>query len=140
AQEIVLIIFEHSLKRVALEEDAAFEVAQAVAGGGGGVADDGARLVPHALAGQPRSPAEVDVLEIREVVVIEAADGQKRAASRDHVAAAGKEQLVSALRLAARSDRVSKPVLKCVAVEGHHTADEVDQLPAHVDDFSADRD
>src|SRR5207247_378621 len=87
-----------------------------------------------------RAPAEIDVLEIREVVIVEATEGEKRLAAGDHVAAAGEKKLIAAERLAARSDRISKSILKGVAVEGHHAADKVNELSAHVDDLSADGD
>src|SRR5207253_808149 len=122
------------------EENTALELSQPGAGGAGGVTHGRARLVQHAMARQPRAPAEIDVLEVGEIVIVEATDGEKRLAAGDHVAAAGEEKLIAAERLAARSDRISKSILKRVTVEGHHAADEVDQLSAHVDDLSADGD
>src|SRR5437867_1073613 len=140
AEKIVLIVLEHGLQRIALEKNASLELAEAVAGGAGRMADSGTGLIEHALAGKPRSPAEIDVLEIGEVVVVESTQRQERLATGDHVAAAGKEELIAPLRLAARSQRIAEAVLKSMAVEGHHAADEVDQLPAHVHDLSTDGD
>src|SRR5204862_5863100 len=74
------------------------------------------------------------------IVVVEAADRQEWLAAGDHVAAAREEERIAGLRLGAGADWISKAVLEGVTVKGHHTADEIDQLPAHVDDFSADRD
>ena len=138
AKQIVFVILQHRLQRVALEENAALELAEPRAGGSRRLANGRARLIQNAMAGEPRTPSEVDVLEIGEVVVVEAAQGHKRLAARNHVAAAREEELIAAQGLAARSDRISKSVLKRVAVERHDTADEVDQLSGHVDDFSAD--
>ena len=140
AQQIVCIVLQHSLQCIPFKENSALEIAEADARRGGGMADQRAWLVNHSMTSQPRSPSEIDILEVGEVVVIEAAEGQKGLAARDHVAAAGEEELAAALRLPSRSNGISKTILECVPVEGHHTANEVDQLSAHVDDFSADGD
>ena len=94
----------------------------------------------HARTGQPRAPAEVDVLEIGEIVVVESAEGEERLAARNHVAAAGEENLRAGGRLLARRQRIAESVLKGVAVEGERAADEVDQLAGRIDDLAADRD
>ena len=47
----------------------------------------------HARAGDPCSPSEVDVFEIREVIVIECADREESVAAGDHVAAASEKNL-----------------------------------------------
>jgi len=46
--------------------NAPLEIAEALAGRARLVADHGARLVENAKAGQPRTPAEVDILEVGE--------------------------------------------------------------------------
>ena len=48
----VLVVLDRGLQRVALEEHAALEVAEAVAGRARGVADERARLEQHAIAGR----------------------------------------------------------------------------------------
>ena len=125
----VLRVLEHRLQRVAFEEHAALEVAQAIGRGAGGVADHRARLEQRASAAEPCAPAEVDVLEVGEVVVVEAAARQKRRAPRDHVAAAGEENLRARFRLRTRAGGIAKAVLESVAVKSECATDEVDHLP-----------
>src|SRR5690242_13546797 len=136
----VLEILDGGLQRVSLEEDAALEVAEAVARGARGVADRRARLEERTAAGDPGAPAEVDVLEIREVVVVEATELEERLAARDHVAAAREEDLGARRWLRTGADRHAKAVLKRVAVERHRAADEVDLLSVEADDAAADGD
>src|SRR5258707_219856 len=52
-----LEVLDCGLQGVALEEDAVLEVAEAIAGRAGGVANRGARLEDCAAAGEPRAPA-----------------------------------------------------------------------------------
>src|SRR5205814_2186891 len=59
-----LRIFEDRLQGVALEENAALEIAEAVRRRARLVPDRRARLVQRALAADPRPPAEIDVFEI----------------------------------------------------------------------------
>src|ERR1700692_4068259 len=101
------------------------------------MADHGPRLEDSALARDPRPPPEVDVFEVREVVVVEAAEGEIAIAARDHVAAAGEQQRVARLRLRTGAGRIAEAVLEGVAVEGHRAADEVDRLTVHAHDLAA---
>src|SRR5205814_7336104 len=107
----VFVILDRGLQRVALEEHAALEVAEAIRRRARGVPDDSARLVDRALTGDPGAPAEVDVLEVGEVVVVEAAELEERFAARDHGAAAGEEDGVAALRVLWRPERHAEPAL-----------------------------
>src|SRR5205823_9590588 len=126
--------------RIALEETAALEVAEALAGRTRLVAHHGARLVQHARAGDPRSPAEVDVLEVREIVVIESTECEQRLPARNHVGSAREEQFRSGRWIVTRCQWIAEAVLKRVTVEGERAADKVDQLSGRIDNFSADGD
>src|ERR1044071_578839 len=101
----LLEVFECGLQGVALEEDAALEIAEAIARGTRGMTDRCVRLVERAFARDPRAPAEVDVFEVGEVIVVERAELYERRAARDHVASAREQQLVARARLSARAAR-----------------------------------
>jgi hypothetical protein len=102
------------------------------------VADERVGLEQNAIAGDPRAPAKVDVFQIGEEVFVERAELHHRRAPRDHVPAAREEEFVARARLLARAERVAEAVLECVAVEGHHSADEVDLRAGGIDDLPAD--
>src|SRR3954454_12019432 len=135
-----LEILQRRLQRVPFEKDAPLEIAEALTGRARLVPNDGARLIRYARTGDPRSPAEVDVLEICEIVVIKSAEREERFAARNHIAATREEQLRAGRRIVARRQRIAEAVLKRVAVEGQRAADEVDQLARRIDDLPADGD
>src|SRR6266852_204018 len=92
AQQVVFVILQHRLQCIALKENAALELAQSCAGGAGSMTYGRARLVEDAIACQPGAPSEIDVLEVREIIVVEAVQRQERlAAGRSEERRVGKE-------------------------------------------------
>src|SRR5487761_1620443 len=63
------------------------------------VVDASAGREADAPAGEPEPPAEVDVLEVREVLGVEAADLEEDAPVDQHRAAAGEEKVAAVAKL-----------------------------------------
>src|SRR5438105_2288357 len=103
-----LKVFQRRLQRIALEKNAAFEVAETLAGRARLMADHCTRLVQHARTGDPRPPAEVDVFEVRKIVVVESTESEQRLAARNHIAAAREEQFRSRRRIITRRQRIAE--------------------------------
>src|SRR5438132_11913813 len=137
-EHVALIVLQNGLQGVALEQNAALEVAEADARRGGRVTHNGAGFERDPISGDPGAPAEIDILQIREVVVVEPTHGQQRLAARDHVASAGEQQLGSLRWLLAGAYWISEAVLEGMTIERHQAAHEVDELSGEVDDFSTD--
>src|SRR5262245_1379602 len=85
----VFVVLDRRLHRVALEQNAALEIAEAIARRTRGMAYRRRRLEQHTPAADPGPPAEVDILEIGKEIVVERAELEKRGTARDHVPAAG---------------------------------------------------
>ena len=100
--------------------------------------DDGLGREDDALAAGPQAPAEVHVLQVGEVVLVEAAGRQERGAADEHVAAAGEGELLPRRRHPGRRQGPAEVELEGVAVEGHEAAAEVQALAGPVHDLAGD--
>ena len=132
--QLRVVVLERGEPGVALEQQAPVGVAQQVAGRLRAVADDRPRRRQHAFAARPEPPPEVDVLQVGEVALVEAAGLQEGVAARDHVAAAGEQQFRAFGRHVHFRQRPAVVELEGVAVEGHDAAAEVQALALPVDD------
>src|SRR5207247_8299296 len=107
---------------VALEQNAALEVAEADARRGGRVTHNGVGFERDPISGDPGAPAEIDIFQIREVVVVEPTHGQQRLAAREPVASAGERQLGALRWLLAGAYWISEAVLEGMTIERHQAA------------------
>ena len=95
AEMLVVEVLVRRRERVLLEEEAAREDAEGLAGRAAAVPRDRPRLGDDPAPEDPLPPAEVHVLEVREVVVVEAARGEELLPAHGHQAAAGEEPLLA---------------------------------------------
>src|SRR5579871_3729970 len=86
-----------------------------------------ARSKQHAVSQNPQPPAEVDVLEEREIILVESSRPEKYVASDRHGAAAWKKER-GRLQVCGFFHRPAMPRLKAVPIEVDGSADEVDRL------------
>src|SRR5205814_4572717 len=91
---------------------------------------EGARRgrVQHPVAEHPEPPAEIDILEEGEIVLVEASARQKHVPPRRHRSAAREEQRLDR-RGIVFADRPAVERLKAMPVEVDRPADEIDGLP-----------
>src|SRR5262245_16293546 len=87
--EAFLVVLVRCEKCVALVEEAAIEDAERLARRAGAMANDGVGTEDHPSAARPQTPAEVDVLVVGEIVLVEPADVEKGLAPNDGIAGAG---------------------------------------------------
>ena len=91
-----------------------------------------------AASEDPLTPAEVDVFEVREVIVVESTRGQKLGALDGHQSAAREEPLLPGDPFGHRGDRTPDLALKRVAVERQETVGEVVPLAGRIGEPSGD--
>jgi hypothetical protein len=117
---------------VLLDQEPAIEDPERFTGGSSFVARAGARLVEHPVAEDPLSPAEVDVLEVREVGGVETAALEELTLPDQHVPAAREEPLVAGSAAEIGRDRTAGSVRESVAVEHQEAVREIDPRPRSV--------
>jgi hypothetical protein len=122
-------ILERGRERVLLVEEASGEYAQRLPGGAASVARNRARLRHDPGAEDPLSPPEVHVLEVGEVVVVEAARPEERVAPNGHETPRREEPLLAGRRLLQARERPPDLVGEGVAVERQEAVGEVIPAP-----------
>src|SRR5262249_35298700 len=125
---------------VPFDQVSAREDTERLSGGASPMARDRPRLRDDSSAGDPLAPAEIDVLEIGEIVPIETTRREKLPAAHSHEAAAGKEPLLAGLHLWQFRHGEAYALLKRVAVESQKAVGEIVLLSCTVNQPPGDSD
>ena len=116
---------EEGPKGVPLEEHASPKVAETGRSGAAAVSSNGIRGSDDLSTRGPKTPPELDILEVGEELRIETAKSVPIPASDGHVAATGKGQELSHRRWFNGVDRPTLTDLKRMDVEGHAATDKI---------------
>ena len=123
---LVVVVLDDRHQGVALEQQPRLVGVHRAGGRVVAMVGDRLGIEHHLVAADPQPPAQIHILEVGEVIVVEAADLQEHLAIDQHRAAVGEQQ-----RLLAGVQPVgghAKERLRAEAVEVHAAHHEVDRL------------